>query len=174
MSQKDGVGSAQADRIRCVLTAQMSRQVTIATTFITGLVGIAGTITAARLSSDSASKQIVSARESLLVQIDHENAKSSFEFLRGQRQPAYTDFGNAANSTLRTMDDILHLFQGGRHPTVSEYESDVTKFTDGLAKVDDTFSRMSIVASGPARFENRSRHRNTPGAHRTRRLRVTA
>jgi hypothetical protein len=118
-----------------VLTARMSRQVTIATSLITAMVGITGTITAADISANSAARQVA-----------QEDARA----LRTQIQTAYADFTDQIGAMIGPLSQFIALFEGVRHPTLNEVDPLYKTIMANSDKLAQASNRVSILASGPA------------------------
>lgn len=110
---------------------------TIATAFFTALVGITGTVTAATLSSNNSARQLAS-----------ENDRSAAEFLRTQRQAAYTAFSAEAYATVQALGDANFLFLPARPPPPLEDFNRVNRDVQShLEKLNAAGLSLELVAS---------------------------
>jgi len=129
-----GIPSRASD---AVVAARLGRTVTIATGLITALVGITGTVTAAALSYKTSAQRLAS-----------ENEKSATEFLRSQRQTAYTAFAVEANATYDALLDANGLwFRLDPLPTKEDFHRVEDDVTSHLAKLTAAGLTLDLVAS---------------------------
>jgi hypothetical protein len=120
-----------------VVAARLGRTVTIATSLFTALVGITGTVTAATLSDKNSARQLAS-----------ENDRSANEFLRNQRQAAYTAFAAEAYATVQALVDANFLFLPSRPPPTLEDFSRVNRDVQShLEKLNSAGLNLELVAS---------------------------
>ena len=122
-----------------VVTARLSRTVTIATALITAVVGIAGTVTTAVLSYETGSRQIATEKE-----------RSVEEFLRNQREAAYTAYTDQEIATYKALQAVLAQFPpGGPNRNRSVFEAKEADFANQYAKLADASEHLRLVASQP-------------------------
>jgi hypothetical protein len=120
------------------VAARLGRTVTIATGLFTALVGITGTVTAATLGYKTSAQQLASEKE-----------KSATEFLRSQRQAAYTAFASEVNATyLALVDANNRLFPPNEPPpTFEDFDRADRDLESHIEKLASTALNMELVAS---------------------------
>jgi hypothetical protein len=111
--------------------------VTIATALFTALVGMVGTFATAKLSYDSGARQIAG-----------ENERSATEFLRKQRQEAYTAFGSEASATYAALVTTNDMFQPALPPpTFEDFNGVDHDLASHMEKVATAALTLELVAS---------------------------
>ncbi len=132
--RKRAVTSPESDG---VATARLSRTTTIATTAITALLGLGGSIATAAVSCDNTGRQLASDRE-----------KSTTEFLRNQRRTAYSAFATEANISYLALLDANNLV-GPKIPlpTPEVFDKTSLDLRNHLGNVNAAAFNVELVAS---------------------------
>jgi hypothetical protein len=119
-----------------VLTARSGHTVTIATTLITALLGLGGSLITASIS-----------RDNNLDQLAAENQRSANESLRKERQDAYTAFGSELNATFSAMVNINSQIDPSMPPTLEDFDKADSDATSHFQKLNGSDLNVELVAS---------------------------
>jgi hypothetical protein len=144
---KTGSTPSTAAESDAVVTARLSRNITIATTLIAALVGITGTVTTAFLSYDQSSSQVAAEKQRSETEFAHTQQKSATEFIRTQRQKVYADFHNHLDQTFNSLLVVSGLLRSGSVPTLTEYNNDISDLSDKRDRLTDTGAPLILVAT---------------------------
>jgi hypothetical protein len=130
-----GIPSHASD---AVVAARLGRTVTIATALITALVGITATVSAAYFTYKTSSQRLAA-----------ETEKSATEFLRQQRQAAYTAFAAEAQATADALAETMNLFPPIKSapPTEEDFNGVYRDLSSHFGKLTAAQLNLELVAS---------------------------